>query len=58
MLRVRQTQYEGSFLMHAHGKRSIGSDEEQSSGKEASADLGDKNGMRKDKGLLGGDKVL
>lgn len=47
------------FIFDAYtGKSSTGSAEEQSSGKEASADLGDKNGMRKDKGLLGGDKVL
>lgn len=47
------------FILDAYtGKSSTASDEEQSSGKEAGADLGYKNGMRKDKGLLGGDKVL
>lgn len=47
------------FIFGAYtGKSSTGSDEEQSSGKEANADPGHGNGIRKDKGLLGGDKVL
>lgn len=47
------------FIFGAYtGKSSTGSDEEQSSGKEANADLGHENGIRKDKGLLGRDKVL
>lgn len=40
------------------GKGSTESDEKQSSGKEANADRDHKNGMRKGRGLLGGDKVL
>lgn len=40
------------------GRGSTKSDEKQSSGKEANADQGHKNGMRKGRGLLGGDKVL
>lgn len=40
------------------GKGSTESGGKQSSGKEANADQGHKNGMRKGRGLLGGDKVL
>jgi len=40
------------------GKGSTESDEKQSSGKEANADQGHKNDVRKGRGLLGGDKVL
>lgn len=39
-------------------KASTESDEKQSSGKAADADQGHKNGRRKGRGLLGGDKVL
>lgn len=40
------------------GRGSTESDEKQSSGKVPNADQGHKNGMRKGRGLLGGDKVL
>lgn len=40
------------------GKGGTESDEKRSSGREGNADQGHKNGMRKGRGLLGGDKVL